>query len=45
MLQALIRRLLTADPNVLAACVTGRLTLLGAIITAGLLYRSTMIIA
>jgi hypothetical protein len=45
MLQALIRRLLTADPNVLAACVTGGLTLLGAIITAGLLYRSTMIIA
>lgn len=45
MLQAVLRRLLTADPDVLAACVTGGLTLLGAIVTAGLLYRSTMIIA
>jgi len=45
MLKALVRRLLTADPDVLAACVTGGLTLLAAIITAGFLYRSTMIIA
>lgn len=45
MLRSLLRRLLTADPDVLAACVTGGLALLGAILTAGLLYRSTMIIA
>jgi len=45
MLQALIRRILTANPDVLAACVNGGLTLLNAIIAAGLLYRSTAMIA
>lgn len=45
MLHALLNRLLTANPDVLAACVTGGLTLFGAVITAGLLYRSTMKIA
>lgn len=45
MFTALIKRFLSADPDVLVAYVTGGLTLVGVIITAGLLYRSTMVIA
>lgn len=45
MIQAFVNRILSADADILAAYVTGGLTLIGATITAWLLYRSTMIIA